>query len=70
MAQALDGTHGLALLLAAAFHDYRHPGLNNACLVAARAPLALTYNDQSVLENFHAAQAFSAAARPEHHCLE
>ncbi|OLP78739.1 hypothetical protein AK812_SmicGene41054 [Symbiodinium microadriaticum] len=32
-----------------------HPGLNNEFQKATMSELALTYNDQSVLENFHAA---------------
>ena len=33
----------------------RHPGLNNEFQKATMSELALKYNDQSVLENFHAA---------------
>ena len=33
-----------------------HPGLNNAFMVRTRSPLALRYNDQSVLEHHHLAQ--------------
>lgn len=52
-----------ALLFAAAIHDYRHPGLSNAYLVANNHDIAITYNDNSVLENFHVAQAFHLAHR-------
>ncbi|KAI9283289.1 hypothetical protein BY458DRAFT_496087 [Sporodiniella umbellata] len=44
----------LALLIAAIGHDTGHPGVNNAFLVQSTHPLALIYNDQSVLENVHA----------------
>ena len=44
--------------MAAIMHDYRHPGVNNGYLVRDLDPLALTYNDASVLENFHAAEGF------------
>lgn len=54
----MRSTHGLALLMAAIMHDYRHPGVNNGYLVRDLDPLALTYNDASVLENFHAAEGF------------
>jgi len=48
----------MGLFVAALCHDLRHPGLNNAFHVAARTPLALLYNDQSVLEHHHAASTF------------
>jgi hypothetical protein len=48
----------LAALLAAIIHDYLHPGFTNQYLINSDNDLAITYNDQSVLENFHCAQAF------------
>lgn len=47
-----------ALLVAAAIHDYKHPGLTNAYLVATHNDLAILYNDDCVLENHHIAQFF------------
>ncbi|CAL1531892.1 unnamed protein product [Lymnaea stagnalis] len=49
----------MALYTAAAMHDYDHPGRTNAFLVATTAPQAVLYNDRSVLENHHAAAAWS-----------
>ena len=46
-----------ACIIAAAIHDYAHPGVNNF-LVSTVNPLALRYNDQAVLENFHCSSAF------------
>ena len=43
----------LALYCAAAMHDYDHPGRNNQFLISIKSPLALLYNDRSVLENHH-----------------
>lgn len=48
-----------ALLVAGLCQDIDHPGLNNLFQVNAQTPLALTYNDISVLENFHAHRTFS-----------
>ncbi|CAD7976408.1 unnamed protein product [Amoebophrya sp. A25] len=48
----------LAGLLAAAIHDYEHPGVSNAFLVRTRHPIALRYNDSAVLENHHVSAAF------------
>ena len=48
----------LALMLAAIGHDAAHVGFTNAYLIATSHPLALLYNDISVLENHHAATTF------------
>ncbi|RNA15771.1 cGMP-inhibited 3 -5 -cyclic phosphodiesterase A [Brachionus plicatilis] len=48
----------LALYCAAAMHDYEHPGRNNQFLVSINSPLALLYNDRSVLENHHASSSW------------
>ncbi len=53
-----------AALMAGAVHDVAHPGLTNQFLVATQSPLAVLYNDASVLENHHAATAFSLATNP------
>ena len=50
--------------MAGAVHDVAHPGLTNQFLVATASPLSLLYNDQSVLENHHAATAFTLARQP------
>lgn len=47
-----------AVLLAGAVHDLSHPGVSNPFLVNTRSPLALLYNDASVLEMFHVSTAF------------
>jgi hypothetical protein len=67
--QGLSGHEVLALLIAAVCHDFRHPGVSNAHLVAANDPLALVYNDRSVLENYHASETFKLMAAPERNLL-
>ncbi|KAI0676581.1 HD-domain/PDEase-like protein [Trametes maxima] len=42
-----------ALCIAAVGHDVGHPGLNNAFMKNARTPLAVVYDDKSVLEQMH-----------------
>jgi hypothetical protein len=64
---AHDGV--LSVLLAAVSHDVGHFGLTNPHLIAARDPLALTYNDESPLESLHAATFFHTLMRPGHNFL-
>eukprot|EP01135_Chromosphaera_perkinsii_P000866 Nk52_evm29s152 gene=Nk52_evmTU29s152 len=45
-------------IIAAAIHDFGHPGTNNAFQINTRSSLALMYNDQAVLENMHLAKSF------------
>uniref|UniRef100_A0A8C9WKR8 Phosphodiesterase n=1 Tax=Scleropages formosus TaxID=113540 RepID=A0A8C9WKR8_SCLFO len=60
----------MALYVAAAMHDYDHPGRTNAFLVATNAPQAVLYNDRSVLENHHAASAWTLyLSQPEFNFL-
>ncbi|XP_026194217.1 uncharacterized protein LOC34619255 [Cyclospora cayetanensis] len=49
--KALDDE--LIMCIAALGHDVGHPGLNNAFLVSTNQSLALVYNDNAVLENYH-----------------
>lgn len=69
MTDSLDGQrwsrlHVAASLFAAIIHDMEHPGFNNDFLIKTRAPVAVTYNDRSVLENHHCAQGFRALLHP------
>uniref|UniRef100_A0A4X2KDB7 Phosphodiesterase n=1 Tax=Vombatus ursinus TaxID=29139 RepID=A0A4X2KDB7_VOMUR len=60
----------MALYVAAAMHDYDHPGRTNAFLVATSDPQAVLYNDRSVLENHHAAAAWNLfLSRPDFNFL-
>lgn len=54
-----------ALIVAALAHDIGHPGLNNAYLIATSDPLAIQYNDQSVLENMHCTTLFRILQRSD-----
>ncbi|CAD8070822.1 unnamed protein product [Paramecium sonneborni] len=46
------------LIISSLSHDVGHPGLNNGFLVASQSKQALIYNDQSVLESYHASLLF------------
>jgi len=47
-----------AMIFAAAIHDYEHTGTTNTFHTQTRSPLAVLYNDRSVLENHHVAASF------------
>lgn len=47
-----------AALLAAAIHDFRHPGKSNLFMVKTQTEVALQFSDSSVLERMHLAEAF------------
>lgn len=47
------------MYMASAAHDYGHPGFNNPYLVNTRHEFAISYNDKSPLENYHAFSAFN-----------
>mmetsp|Transcript_25464 Transcript_25464/g.62790 ORF Transcript_25464/g.62790 Transcript_25464/m.62790 type:complete len:397 (+) Transcript_25464:196-1386(+) len=47
-----------ASLFACIVHDFKHPGVNNNFLALTQDTIALRYNDKSILENYHLAQAF------------
>lgn len=49
----------LSLMIAALGHDADHPGNDNQFEIDSGSPLALCYNDISVLENHHAATTFA-----------
>jgi len=66
----LDLVHRFTLLFAAAVHDFSHPGVSNDFLVNTGSEIATTYNDTSVLENWHTSQAFSILKKPEFNFLE
>ena len=55
----------MGLLVSALCHDLDHRGYNNAFEVNAKTPLALMYNDQSVLENHHASLAYHIIRKDE-----
>mmetsp|Transcript_19709 Transcript_19709/g.32305 ORF Transcript_19709/g.32305 Transcript_19709/m.32305 type:complete len:610 (+) Transcript_19709:82-1911(+) len=59
-----------AALIAAAIHDISHPGLNNAFQIRTESNIALTYNDRSVLENYHLCQAFTLCKQKDLNIFE
>ena len=55
----------LGILISALGHDLGHPGLTNPFHINSSSELAITYNDVSCLENFHASKLFRTIRNPE-----
>lgn len=60
----LDDQTLLACYIAALSHDMGHSGVTNDFLIKTNHDLALTYNDVSPWENFHASQCIQTLRRP------
>jgi hypothetical protein len=60
----------LGMCVSAMGHDLGHPGLNNNFHINNSSDLAITYNDASVLENFHSAFLFKILRKEENNILE
>ncbi|XP_077584280.1 dual specificity calcium/calmodulin-dependent 3',5'-cyclic nucleotide phosphodiesterase 1A [Stigmatopora nigra] len=52
----------LAMVLAAAIHDFEHTGTTNNFHIHTRSEVATLYNDRSVLENHHVSAAYRLMA--------
>ena len=65
----LSNEDTIAAIISALVHDLDHPGLNNAFQINTRSYLATLYNDRSVLENHHCAQAFELLRSPQFNFL-
>ncbi|CAM9656894.1 unnamed protein product, partial [Choristocarpus tenellus] len=69
ISSGIKALQGFALMVGAIVHDYRHKGVNNGYLTKVDDPLAITYNDASVLENFHLAEAFRVFGQDKYNIL-
>jgi hypothetical protein len=61
----VDDLDLFAVVLGAALHDYRHPGLNNAHMTVTRDPVSGLFRHRAVLEQWHCAEAFSLLRNPQ-----
>eukprot|EP00002_Diphylleia_rotans_P030782 TRINITY_DN6365_c0_g1_i1.p1 TRINITY_DN6365_c0_g1~~TRINITY_DN6365_c0_g1_i1.p1 ORF type:complete len:916 (+),score=131.01 TRINITY_DN6365_c0_g1_i1:44-2791(+) len=68
VAESMTDLDKLAAILAAAAHDFRHPGYNNLYHINMEMDLAMTYNDHSVLENFHISEVFKLLGDSKKEC--
>ena len=55
----------LGILIAALGHDLGHPGYTNPFHINSSSELAITYNDISCLENYHASKLFRTIRNPQ-----
>ena len=60
----------LGIVVSAMGHDLGHPGLNNNFHINNGSDLAITYNDVSVLENFHSSFLFKIIRKEENNIIE
>ena len=60
----------LAIITACLGHDLGHPGLNNNFHMNLLSDIAITYNDISVLENFHSATLFTILRKNENNIFD
>lgn len=56
-------------IISAVCHDYDHDGYNNAYHVNTMSARALRYHDESVQENYHAAESISVMLDPKFNFL-
>lgn len=55
----------IAVAVACLGHDAGHPGFSNRYLINSRDPLALQYNDKSVLQSLHCHSIFTILNKPD-----
>ena len=60
----------LSIIIAALGHDLGHPGLTNMFHMNDSTEIAITYNDISILENFHASLLFKTLRKSENNIFE
>ena len=60
----------LGMMVSAMGHDLGHPGLNNNFHINDNSDLAITYNDVSVLENYHSSFLFKILRKEENNIIE
>ncbi|XP_049584281.1 dual specificity calcium/calmodulin-dependent 3',5'-cyclic nucleotide phosphodiesterase 1A isoform X1 [Syngnathus scovelli] len=59
----------LAMVFAAAIHDFEHTGTTNNFHIHTRSEVAILYNDRSVLENHHVSAAYRLMAEEDTNIL-
>lgn len=65
----MDNLDLFSMIFSGAIHDYEHPGYTNPYLINSNHPLAVRYNDISVLESHHVAASFKLLKEKEFNFL-
>ena len=65
----LNDVEQFALVTGAICHDLDHPGTNNTYHVNKHTRLAIVYNDNSILENYHCARTFELLSQADYDVL-
>ena len=60
----------LSIIIASLGHDIGHPGMTNTYHINDSTEMAITYNDISVLENFHASTLFKTLRKSRNNIFE
>ncbi|CAD8209938.1 unnamed protein product [Paramecium octaurelia] len=68
--ELLDEFEQACLIISSLAHDIGHPGLNNGFMMSNRCKLALLYNDQSVLENYHSFLLFQILSQDQFNIIQ
>jgi hypothetical protein len=55
----------LSIIIASLVHDLGHPGFTNNYQINSFSDLAITYNDKSILENYHISETFKIIKNEE-----
>lgn len=66
----LDSWDIMSYVIAAGCHDVGHMGYNNVYLIEKRDPIAVRYNDVSVLENYHVATTFEILSQDKYNIFQ
>ncbi|CAK91621.1 unnamed protein product (macronuclear) [Paramecium tetraurelia] len=68
--EMLDEFEQACLIISSLVHDIGHPGLNNGFMMSNRCKLAMLYNDQSVLENYHSFLLFQILSQDQFNIIQ
>ncbi|CAE8640646.1 unnamed protein product, partial [Polarella glacialis] len=66
VAQQVHTIDHLMVMIACAIHDVGHDGRSNLFHTKTMSPIAVMYNDKSVLENMHVSNSFEAMQKDPH----